>query len=123
MPIYLPAALLARLRTATTTTGESYSDWVLDAYEIVHDQLGERFAPVPMRRSGLPPRKRAPRRHVENPVAVQLRFTGGELRVLEQKRDAVGGPSRSAFYTAIVEMRFEAERAPTAGSTDPSPEA
>lgn len=117
VPIYLPAALLAQLRVATTATGESYSDWVLDGYEMVHDRLGERFAPVATRRSGLPPRRRAARRHVENPVAVQLRFTGAELRVLEQKREQVGGPSRSAFYTAIVEMRFEAE---TPASTVPT---
>ena len=79
VPIYLPAALLAQLRVATTATGESYSDSVLDGYEMVHDRLGERFAPVATRRSGLPPRRRAARRHVENPVAVQLRFTGAEL--------------------------------------------
>lgn len=122
VPIYLPAALLARRRAATTKTGESYSDWGLDAYEIVHDRLGERFAPIATRTSGLPPRRRATRRHVENPVAVQLRFTGAELQVLEQKREAVGSPPKSAFYIAIIEMRLEleeaAERAAALGGGD-----
>ena len=111
VPIYLPAALLAQLRVATTATGESYSDWVLDGYEMVHDRLGERFAPVATRRSGLPPRRRAARRHVETPS----RCSCGSLA------PSFGCSSRSASKSAGPRGRRSTPQSSRCGSRPKRP--
>lgn len=109
VPVYLAGPLFARLKDAAAAAGSTYSDWFLDAYERVHEQLGERFVQPPRRSSGLPPR--APqRRRVDTPTPVQLRLTGEELQVLERKRAELGDPSRSAFVSEVVELGLAAAK-------------
>jgi hypothetical protein len=102
-PAYVPAPLLERIRgdVGDRTLGE----WLLDAYEAVHDRLPARF-PQRTPTAGLPPRTRRPRRGTGGLVEVQLRLTRAEVAVLEQRMDDLGGPSRSAFVTAVAELHL-----------------
>lgn len=104
-PAYLPGPLTDRLKEAAGTT--SYAEWVLDAYRRVHTRLEEVFGPPAADDSGLPPRPRPPRRHVERLTSIQLRLTEQEIDVLERKRAELGGPSKSEFITALVELRLD----------------
>jgi hypothetical protein len=102
---YLPGSLADRLKEAAGTT--SYAEWVLDAYRRVHTRLEEVFGPPAADDSGLPPRPRPPRRHVERLTSIQLRLTEQEIDVLERKRAELGGPSKSEFITAVVELHLD----------------
>lgn len=102
---YLPGSLADRLKEAAGTT--SYAEWVLDAYRRVHTRLEEVFGPPAADDSGLPPRPRPPRRHVERLTSIQLRLTEQEIDVLERKRAELGGPSKSEFITALVELGLD----------------
>lgn len=105
-PVYLPGPLADRLKEAAGVT--SYAEWVLAAYRRVHTRLVDVFGPPPAADdSGLPPRPRSPRRHVEKPTAIQLRLTEQEIDVLERKRAELGGPSKSEFITAVVELQLD----------------
>lgn len=105
-PVYLPGALADRLKEVAGVT--SYAGWVLDAYRHVHGRLADVFGlPASPDDSGLPPRPRSPRRRVEKPTALQLRMTEQEIDVLERKRAELGGPSKSEFITAVVELHLK----------------
>lgn len=103
--VYIPAATRARLRDKLA--GDTYSGWVLNAYRRVHEQLGDVFEPADTDTrdgSGLPVRPRGARRNVKDLTPLQLRLTDDELAVLERRRVELGGPSRSAFITAIIDL-------------------
>lgn len=100
-PAYIPAPLLERIRA--DVEDRTLGEWLLDAYEAVHDRLPARF-PQRTPTAGLPPRTRRPRRGTGGLVEVQLRLTRAEVAVLEQRMDDLGGPSRSAFVTAVAEL-------------------
>lgn len=103
VPVYLPGPLFAQVKGAAGQAGMTYTDWLLDVYERVHAELDTVFTRPAPRQSGLPPRK-PQRRRVDTPTPVQLRLTGVELAVLEARREEVGGPSRSEFWTKIADL-------------------
>jgi hypothetical protein len=107
VPVYLPGPLFSQVKAAAGQAGMTYTDWLLDVYERVHSQLDTVFTRPAPRQSGLPPRK-PQRRRVDTPTPVQLRLTGVELAVLEARREEVGGPSRSEFWTKIAQLGLEA---------------
>jgi hypothetical protein len=106
---YLPAEVKARLEVAARDAAQTYTEWFLDQFDALYDQLAEEFTPPPQRRSPLPARAKAPRRRVGlGPLTMlQLRLTGEELAAIDERRAQLGGPSRSEFVTRIIELGIE----------------
>lgn len=103
--VYIPVDVADEVEQALD--GKPWTAWVLDAYRHVHARLTERFVPAEADDSGLPTRPMGARRDVDHPREKQLRLTDAEIRVLESKMESLGGPTRSAFITAVVELRLE----------------
>jgi hypothetical protein len=109
---YVPAELKARLEEAARRAQQTYTEWFLDQFDSLYDELGEEFAPPQQRRSPLPVRARARRRRVGlgPSTMVQLRLTGEELAAIDERREQLGAPSRSEFVTRIIELGVERSR-------------
>lgn len=106
---YLPAEVKARLEVAARDAAQTYTEWFLDQFDALYDQLAEEFTPPQQRRSPLPARAKAPRRRVGlgPSTMLQLRLTGDELAAIDERRAQLGGPSRSEFVTRIIELGIE----------------
>ena len=102
--VYLPGELLDELRAAKRSPAETYTDWVLDAFDEHYDRLEEVYVQLPPRRSPLPPKRRLRRRGINTPTPVQLRFEEDELAPLEERRNQLQVESRSEFITTIIEL-------------------
>lgn len=111
---YLPAEVKARLEVVARDAAQTYTEWFLDQFDALYDELAEEFTPPSPRRSPLPVRARAPRRRVGlGPLTMlQLRLTGDELAAIDERRMQLGGPSRSEFVTRIIELGTERPAAP-----------
>jgi hypothetical protein len=106
---YLPTEVKARLEIATRAAAQTYTEWFLNQFDALYDQLVEEFPPPPQRRSPLPTRTRPPRRRVGlgPSTMLQLRLTTAELAAIDERRAQLGGPSRSEFVTRIIELGIE----------------
>jgi hypothetical protein len=106
---YLPTEVKARLEIATRAAAQTYTEWFLDQFDALYDQLAEEFPPPPQRRSPLPTRTRPPRRRVGlgPSTMLQLRLTSAELAAIDERRAQLGRPSRSEFVTRIIELGIE----------------
>lgn len=102
---YLPAELKAQMEDAARRAQQTYTDWFLDQFDVLYDELAEEFEPPQQRRSPLPVRARARRRRVGlgPSTMVQLRLTREELAAIDERREQLGAPSRSEFVTRIIE--------------------
>lgn len=106
---YLPAEVKERLEAAARAAAQTYTEWFLNQFDALYDQLAEEFPPPPQRRSPLPARARPPRRRVGLGPAtmLQLRLTSEELSAIDERRAQLSGPSRSEFVTRIIELGIE----------------
>lgn len=106
---YLPTDVKARLEVVAQQAAQTYTEWFLDQFDALYDQLADEFTPPPQRRSPLPARARAPRRRVSlgPSTMLQLRLTSDELAAIDERRAQLGGPSRSEFVTRIIELGIE----------------
>ena len=106
---YLPAEVKERLEVAARAAAQTYTEWFLDQFDALYDELAEEFPPPPQRRSPLPARARSPRRRVGlgPSTMVQLRLTTEELCAIDERRAQLSGPSRSEFVTRIIELGIE----------------
>lgn len=106
---YLPAELKAQLEDTARRAQQTYTEWFLDQFDILYDELSQEFEPPAQRRSPLPARIRARRRRVGlgPSTMVQLRLTGEELAAIDERREQLGAPSRSEFVTRIIELGIE----------------
>lgn len=106
---YLPAELKTRLEDAARRAEQTYTEWFLDQFDVLYDELVHEFEPPTQRRSPLPPRARARRRRVGlgPSTMVQLRLTGEELAAIDERWEQLGAPSRSEFVTRIIELGIE----------------
>lgn len=107
--VYVPADLLRRLREITVRDATSYGAWFLDRFDEFYDELATIYQPPAERRSPLPPRRRESRRRVDTPTQLQLRITGDELAVIDQRMAELGAPSRSEFVTAVIKLGVQAD--------------
>lgn len=115
--VYLPGGLFSELRDAMRSAADTYTDWVLDTFDHVYEQLGDVYTPTPGRKSPLPPRRRTQRRRVNTPTPMQLRLVEDELAALDQCQSELGVRSRSEFITTLVELGLGKE--PTAPTAQP----
>lgn len=106
---YLPIEVKARLEVATRAAAHTYTEWFLDQFDALYDQLVDEFPPPRQRRSPLPTRARPPRRRVGlgPSTMLQLRLTTEELAAIDERRAQLGGPSRSEFITRIIELGID----------------
>jgi hypothetical protein len=106
---YLPAELKTRMEEAARLAHQTYTEWFLNQFDDLYEELADQFEPPPQRRSPLPARARARRRRVGlgPSTMVQLRLTGEELAAIDERRDQLGAPSRSEFVTRIIELGVE----------------
>jgi phytoene dehydrogenase-like protein len=106
---YLPAEVKERLEAAARAAAQTYTEWFLNQFDALYDQLAEEFPPPPQRRSPLPARARPPRRRVGlgPSTMLQLRLTSEELSAIDERRAQLSGPSRSEFVTRIIELGIE----------------
>lgn len=103
---YLPTELKARLEDAARGAQQTYTEWFLDQFDLLYDELVKEFEPPQQRRSPLPVRARGRRRRVGLGPAtmVQLRLTREELAAIDERCEQLGAPSRSEFVTRIIEL-------------------
>ena len=106
---YLPAEVKERLEAAARAAAQTYTEWFLNQFDALYDQLAEEFPPPPQRRSPLPARARPPRRRVGlgPSTMLQLRLTSAELSAIDDRRAQLSKPSRSEFVTRIIELGIE----------------
>ena len=92
---------------ATEASGDTYTTWLLDAFERVHTQLVDELGPARPPSTLFPTRtdRRAARRAgPDRMVAITLRVTDAEREILEAREAEVGPVSRSDFVTAVVRL-------------------
>ena len=97
-----------RLEAAARAAAQTYTEWFLNQFDALYDQLAEEFPPL-QRRSPLPARARSPRRRVGlgPSTMLQLRLTSEELAAIDERRAQLSGPSRSEFVTRIIELGID----------------
>lgn len=103
-PVYLAAATKSLLEERAKAAGVTLTEWVLDTFDDLDQDLDAAFTPAPVRRSALPPRRRVVRPRSEASSSVQLRLTGEERAVFIARQDELGVPSLSAFIARVIEL-------------------
>jgi hypothetical protein len=106
-PVYMAAAMKTRLEHVARADGVTLTEWVLDAFDELYEELPELFEPVRQRRSPLPARQRVVRPRSEASSTVQLRMTDEELEAIDQRRTELGVASRSALLARVIEVRVQ----------------
>ena len=105
--VYLEPDLLDLVRQQRRLTDVSYDQLVSDAFAAVSDdQLARAFRPEPgiTRPSGMPTRQRRVRGTAG--IQIQLRLDTNQRAWLDQKKDDVGAPSRSALVAAVLRLHL-----------------
>jgi hypothetical protein len=110
--VYLPPALLARVKNAVYQERTTYADLLIDAFEVVnHEQIVKEFTPeTTMSNSGMP--RRAPRKRGEAGIQIQLRLDGLQVAWLDEKVKEFDAPSRSALVSSVFKLYIKSEQAP-----------
>lgn len=103
--LYLPLLLAQRLGNAKDTTGRSYAEVALAAFDAHHDVVEGQS--MPARRSALPPARTHRRRTADGMRSIQFRLSALELRVIDQvaKQKHL---SRSALLSAVLQRYLDA---------------
>ncbi|MGG6382462.1 hypothetical protein [Paenarthrobacter sp. NEAU-H11] len=106
--VYLPPALLARVKDAVYQERTTYADLLIDAFEAVDDnQIANEFTPeTTLTSSGMP--RRAPRKRGEAGIQIQLRLDGLQVAWLDEKVAEFDAPSRSALVSAVLKLHIHA---------------
>jgi hypothetical protein len=109
--VYLPPALLAKVKDAVYQERTTYADLLIDAFEAVDDkQIAREFSPeIRLTSSGMP--RRAPRKRGEAGIQIQLRLDGLQVAWLDEKVTEFDAPSRSALVSAVFKLHIQAGRA------------
>ena len=102
--LYLPILLAQHLVTTKESTGHSYAELILAAFDAHHDAVEGQS--VPARRSALPPARPRRRRTPDGIRSIQLRLSALELRVIDQVAEQKH-LSRSALLSAVVQRYLE----------------
>lgn len=105
--VYLPVALLERLKRTRRSRELTYSDLLVEAAAAHLDDLDEsafRDASGPTASGGMPVRSR--RRQPEPGVQVQIRLDGLQVKWLDEQVNRLGAPSRTALVARLLEAHL-----------------
>jgi len=107
--VYLRPAVLERLRIYKRSTGLTYADILVEAFDSIEDdQLIEKFAVQPRTSKSGMPVVATVKRGGEG-MQINLRLNAAQVEWLGRKEALVGAPSRSALVANVFELFF-AER-------------
>ena len=103
--VYLDEDTVTWLRSTATSSGGTYSEVVLDAFERQAGQFDALLAdPAPQQPAGalFRPRRRRTTAGPKPKVQVQLRLTADELAVIDNLVEKHRAPSRTALVSAVL---------------------
>lgn len=105
--VYLEPDLLELARQRRRTTGMSYDELTVEAFDAISDnQLAHAFQPDPAvsPTTGMPIRQRRLRGTAG--IQIQLRLDTNQRAWIDQKQHAVGAPSRSALVATALRLHL-----------------
>ena len=107
--VYLEPDLLELARQRRRTTGMSYDELTVEAFDAISDdQLAHALQPEPAvsPTTGMPTRQRRTRGTAG--IQIQLRLDTNQRTWIDQKQQAVGAPSRSALVATALRLHLTA---------------
>ncbi|MFJ8896627.1 hypothetical protein ACIRCZ_18740 [Leifsonia sp. NPDC102414] len=105
--VYLRPTLLESLRIYKRSTGLTYADILVEAFDNIDDaKLIDAFAVQPrISKSGMPVATTVQRGG--EGLQINLRLNAAQVEWLSGKEEVVGAPSRSALVAKVFELFFE----------------